>query len=214
MAYFQFPWRFLVLASFFLAFLGGAIFILLPQKLRVGAVVIVAIAILLVNAKLFVPGKIVEFNSAHYTNKSFLNWETSKISDEYMPKGFSIPKQKQDVPKTKITFTDSSAKLLNLTTKTQSLTATIDSSQTTILNLAIAYFPAWELFIDGKQVPFTQFNQGLKLKIPAGKHIIQAHYEQTTIEIIADLLSLTGVIILLVGIIAFRKEKPNVAKNY
>lgn len=206
MAYFQFPWRFLVLASFFSSFLGGSILILLPRIHRFALVIVIVVAIFVVNAKLFIPEKTVNFTTDHYTNKSFLNWETSKISYEYMPKAFSIPKEKQDMPKEKITFTDPTTKLVSINAKTQTLSAVIKTSHPTNINVAIAYFPAWQMFLDKHAIPYTQFDKGLKIKIPAGTHMIQAVYKQTPIELVADSISLTGVLILLIGIIALRKE--------
>lgn len=213
MAYFQFPWRFLVLASFFLSFLGGAIFLLFSSTIRMFGAFILVIAIIFLNTKLFVPGERVSYYAFHYTNKQFLNWETSKLSYEYMPPDFALPKSKKELPKQLVTSVDKTTKINAVTAKTQSLQVFVTASKSTTLEFAIAYFPGWKMYIDNVQVPYTRYHQGLKLKVPAGKHIVHVVYKQTPIEIIANTLSLTGVIIMLVGIMAFRKEKTTIAKN-
>jgi len=52
--------------------------------------VIVAITFLF-NLKLFAPQQMLEQDSSYYTSNSYLTWTASKISDEYMPKGFVRP---------------------------------------------------------------------------------------------------------------------------
>ncbi len=104
MAFFQFPWRFLLTASFFASLLAGSFIWLagfLPTKrffphfiLEISAVLI--IFLLFLNIKFFVPQKHINVNSNYYTNEYALKWTASKISDEYLPKNVKKPKSAEE----------------------------------------------------------------------------------------------------------------------
>jgi hypothetical protein len=97
----QFPWRFLNFAALFISFLAGFIIASFIKKFRYTAGLTLAVIVIFLtvffNAKLFVPQKIIEKDSSFYTSASYLNWTASKISDEYLPKGFISPKHPYDV---------------------------------------------------------------------------------------------------------------------
>src|SRR5205823_229181 len=89
MAFFQYPWRFLILASFFTSFLAGAGFLIMHhffaqqrQWIIWGTVGAVIFVLLLLNAKLFMPQTIKNTTAEEYTNTDMLTWTTARISDE------------------------------------------------------------------------------------------------------------------------------------
>jgi hypothetical protein len=206
MAFFQFPWRFLILVMFFLSFLGGAILKVMPKIPQVCLGIIFIIAIIFMNRTIFTPSKVLSVTSANYINHSSLTWTTSKISDEYMPKHFKIPKKQSNVPTEIILLNDPNAKATINHRQTQQVLVTIDAPKATTALLNIAYFPSWKVYIDNKETAFTKINTGLLVQIPSGKHILMAKLTQTPIEVLANGVSLTGVIALLAGIIYLRKR--------
>ncbi len=104
MQFFQFPWRFLLTASFFSSILAGSavwLITFIPAKkffphfaLEVSGVLI--FILLLLNVKFFVPQRILNVSSAYYTSEYSLKWTTSKISDEYLPKDTKKPKNPKE----------------------------------------------------------------------------------------------------------------------
>ena len=56
---------------------------------------------IIVSLKFFVPQTILNKNASDYTNKYSLNWEASRISDEYMPKNFLKPSGPYGIPDVK-----------------------------------------------------------------------------------------------------------------
>lgn len=217
MAYFQFPWRFLLLVSFFMSFLAGASFFVLQTKINRFAVYgisgITIGGILILNAGLFVPQSMLPKTAAHYTNSDVLTWKTSKISDEYLPRDFKKPLKKSEVPTKKITLQDPKARIVSLQTKTHEITALIDTPNKTRASLAVAYFPAWQVFIDKEKVGYSVFNRGLYITVPAGKHVLTVSFIQTPIEVLANIASLTGVLALLLGIIITQRKERAHAKT-
>ena len=71
---------------------------LVKKKLLVIAVlVLLSCFLVLVSLKFFVPQKYLQVNSDYYTNQLALEWTTSKISDEYLPKNFQRPENANQV---------------------------------------------------------------------------------------------------------------------
>lgn len=218
MAFFQFPWRFLLLISFYSSFLGGAILWALDQDKRSGflylqkvAPVIIGLAVVFLNYGIFIPSKTMHIKSSDLTNKDILNWTTSKISDEYMPKGFAYPYSQADVPVEKVRK-NKKARITILAEKTQELTFVSDSKDNVDLVVNTAYFPTWHVFIDGEQVEFKYFSKGLIISVPKGKHKVNVVFSQTTVQNVGNIVSIAGVGMLIVGIIVAHKKKRIHAK--
>jgi len=215
MAFFQYPWRFLLIVTFFVSFLGGAsgwimkiIFKNLPHENFVlgGLISILLVSIVYFNADIFVPQTILKKTAQDYVSKESLQWSTSKISDEYLPKGFYKPKNFNEVPGTKLAGNDKKIVVLTLQEKTQQIHAEVLAEKQQEILVHHAYFPAWHVFIDNKQVWFNHFNKGLLVTIPQGRHTLDIRFIQTPIEKLGNVLSLTGVFVLILGIIYARKQ--------
>lgn len=205
MAFFQFPWRFLLLTTFFVSLIGGAsIFIVkrfVTSRLIVFSVaVIIAIGIILFTKEVFVPREYMSKSIGDYVNIESLWWTTSKISDEYLPKDFQKPKSFIEVPRDKIKpqegiIVSSSGE------KTQTFTAQLTATEAATITINLAYFPGWKVFVDSQEVVYTPTDTGLLVAVPQGEHTVTATYQQTAIEKIANALSLAGIFLLIVVII-------------
>ena len=150
--------------------------------------------------------------TAHdYTNQQTLTWSTSKISDEYMPKDFFKPQNESEVPKNK--FESDKVEIVSLVEKTQKIRAEVIAKDKTEIVINLAYFPGWHVFIDGEQVWFKYSNKGLIVAIPKGKHTVEVIFSQTSIEKVANGVTLSGVFILFLGIIIFQRKETKHAKT-
>lgn len=104
MEFLQFPWRFLLVASFFASVLAGSfiwIIGLFPFKkifphFTVEISALLVILLLFLNIKFFTVQKIINVSANYYTNEYSLKWTTSKISDEYLPKNIIKPKNAEE----------------------------------------------------------------------------------------------------------------------
>jgi uncharacterized membrane protein len=101
MSFFQYPWRFLILTSFFSSILAGSIIYILKQfNIKAYLVSIFLVFILLFfNIKLFVPQAVLLATVEDYTSETTLKWTVSKISDEYLPRNFKKPSNQNEVYK-------------------------------------------------------------------------------------------------------------------
>ncbi len=214
MKFFQFPWRFLLLASFFSSFASGAlIFFTLRfhtnQKYRnifyLGSMILILIPFIFYS-RLFNPQEYLNKNSQDYVNKDYLNWTTSRISDEYMPKSFDTPENKNEIIKNKIS---GDVRIANLSSNTKELSVDLESPERTKIVVHIPYFPAWNYYLNGKKVSVYEVPTGVSFDIPQGRSRLDARFEQTGTEKSANLLSLSGVGLITLGIIYSKKRKKN-----
>lgn len=209
MSFFQYPWRFLIIASFFSAFLAGFVWWVIEKKItqnlfRWIVTILFAVLIIFINAEVFVPQTQLTVESDDYTNNEAVRWSASKLTDEYLPVGFDKPKSLADLPEEKI---QKNQKMIirDLQEKTQKISFSSSAKEKTDLVFNHAYFPAWQVFIDGEKKPYRFFEKGIIITVPSGNHEVVLQFVQTPIERMANVLSLTGILILFVGIISQRR---------
>lgn len=215
MEFIQYPWRFLLLISFFSSLLAGfPIWFLgsLSVKIKYFNTVpylsggILIFFLLIFNLKFFNPQTVLAKTAVDYINSDTLEWTTSKISDEYMPKDFSKPNSPNEIVKEEFSVLEGSVTVNSLMHKTQEINAVVFMSELSVVRINIAYFPFWEVFVDGRKVAFEVSNLGIIVSLPSGYHILVAKINQTGIERAANTLSTVGAGIVLIGIIYSRKR--------
>lgn len=206
LAFLQYPWRFLLLCAFYMSFLGGAIVFILQEFIKGRVRIIIYIFLFILSAamlyqqgKYFVPRYIYPTDGSNFTEKSKINWDISKISDEYMPKNFQKPKLPEEVPQGFIA--PFLGQVVSLDLKTQKKVFILASDKEQNINIRLAYFPAWHAYLDDKPVQIVENATGMELNIPKGKHTLTLIFENTPIELIGDITSLTGIFMLILGII-------------
>ncbi len=210
MEFFQYPWRFLIMASFFASFIGGSLFFVLGKFIRDKnkyhlLVFLAFVFMIFVSLKFFIPQEILSKNSKDYTSKHALNWEASKISDEYLPKGFVVPQSEYQIPDiNNLTTPEISIRILQRKTQYTKLEVNIRSVGDYILPLS--YFPAWQAKIDGKEEKLKQGLRGSIISLPKGKHILELSFVQTPIEKLGNLISVAGILLLFAGIIQLKAK--------
>lgn len=191
MVYLQYPWRFLVFASFFSSFLAGATILLVNNRWS-GAVLIF---LLYFNVQLFQPQTIFPKTASDYVNEHNIKWTTSKISDEYMVRGFAKPNSEIDIVQQRVSFGEVKAD------KTQELIFTINEPQDRELLINVAPFPAWEVLLDGKRTDYISSNNGIRVLIPKGQHEVRLVFLSTIVEKLANTISLISVLTLVGAIL-------------
>lgn len=212
MEFLQYPWRFLIFASFATSLLGGGSIILvklLPQNMfKHGALeytILFSFLTIFIYSKLFVPQTILPKTSSDYVEKSILNYKISKISDEYMPKNFDKPKNFETVPKDVFVLREGNGSINLLQKKTGNIKAKVIAPQDSVIHANIAYFPAWKVLINGKTTNFNIKNNGFDFNVPKGESDLTLIFSQTSIEKVSNVLSVIALTLLFAGII-FRKK--------
>lgn len=195
----QYPWRFLTFGLFFICILAGAFFETAKVKKISPAIiwsisVVVVVICLATNIRYFQPQFISLVTAADYISTSAIRWNISKISDEYMPRDFPIPLQKEDL-QTKVTTTPDII-VENVETRSQAVTARVDAQQVGEIIFPIAFFPGWQVVVDGKKTVVTTTGGKLSTRVTQGKHIVTAYFANTLVRTISNSLSVFTVLLL------------------
>jgi len=218
-AYIQYPWRFLSIASLSISFIAGSVILYssyLPLKLRQVVVlrVVLVLSMLLFSyllySDLFKPQTIQNVRSEDLTSFEHIRYKVSKISDEYMPKGFTKPMYEEDIPRQRIEIVNGDGIIRTLFEQTQNSEYEIQHSQEITVRANIAFFPAISLYLNNKKIPFIPTSEGLLFTIqptPDNTSIVKIVFEQTIVEKLGNALSIIGIVGLLAGIIYARKTK-------
>lgn len=216
LSFIQYPWRLLSVISFFASFLGGVSVWFLSEKIavklygehrRVLIVAVFSIIVIAFYAKLFVPQTIIPKTTRDLVNVKTLRWDTSRISDEYLPIGFRRPQVESTVPLTKFSVSSGDAVLSDEQVKTQEASVRVDAGLQSKISIFTAYFPAWKVYIDAKPVQYTIEKSGMSVVVPKGSHLLEAKYMSTEIEKVANTVSLIGIFGLVTGIIFFKRKR-------
>lgn len=220
-SFIQYPWRFLNFTSFSISIIAGFLFVELGWftknktiLLATGAVIITLTVFF--NAKLFKPQVFYERSVNYYTNKPYLTWDVSKISDEYMPRNFKKPILESDVPQNLIEVTAGKASINKVSQKSQNISASIFSEGPSKVRVNKAPFPGWMLKVNGVNKDVLSKRDGIYLNLNPGQNIISLVLRQTMIEKISNSLSVIGLLAIFIGIMISPKvgtKKRNDSKT-
>lgn len=207
MQYIQFPWRFLVLAIFASSFIIGGVFWVIFERYELKRNIYLALiaaailsASLILYTKYFVPQYQIE-DTKRYTDISIIKWDTSKISDEYLPKRFHKPRDKDQIPSMLAEVTSGDAKVTVQKNKTQLKELNVSAKTRSTVTLNIVAFPAWKLWVDGKPQTLMQTDGLYFVTIEPGEHYLRLVFVSTPIEKLGNILTLLGFTGLIAGII-------------
>jgi uncharacterized membrane protein len=210
MAFLQYPWRFLLMIVFFASFISGSLFWVVGELVKKRIVAILSLILLsccmvLVSVKFFVPEKYLQVTSDYYTNTYALKWQTSKISDEYLPKDFKRPQTQSGIANF-ANLNTKNIKIISVAKKTQTIILTLNVVKDEKIILPLAFFPSWHAYVDNNEVPIFENSKGIGINFPKGSHELRLMFRQSQTELFADIISIVGALALFAGIIHLKKK--------
>jgi hypothetical protein len=199
LGYLQFPWRFLALTMVASSILAGVV----SEKYQWLGVILALGA----------------FIYAQQFTRPFL-WEqkqdmvyydflfTTSTRHEHMPRWFNESNINEFKPR--LTSDSGLVKFKEILWKTGRHIYEVDVPETTNVWEHTAYFPGWEVFLDGQRKEIKYNHQEypglIGVEVPAGQHqIVTKFTEKTAPRLMGDLLSLGSLILL--GFISLKKIK-------
>ena len=211
LGYLQFPWRFLTFAALFSSILAGAfLYYLRLSILKLTAGSILICILLFFNFKLFKPQEY-RFNLTDEiaTSSEVINWDVSKTSFEYVPKGVALYKDergvnlldinKSDIPQNKLESISGDANLEIINEKPDEIMFNITAHQDSIIKANIFNFSGWHVLINNRYTPISD-NNDLKLitfKVPQGGHEVKVLFKNNNVRTFANMLSLGSLVLLI-----------------
>jgi uncharacterized membrane protein len=209
-AFIQYPWRFLMLAVFFASFVSGASIWIIGKFIKnnilnFALTFFLIFWIVAVSAKFFVPQIYLQKEPRDYTNLNVIKWTTSLISDEYLPKNFSKPKNITQIANFS-KLNSESTKIAYVNRGGQDLSLGITAYKDIVVILPVAYFPAWQGFLDGKSIVLKEAGRGISINLPPGSHTLKLSFSQTGPEMLGNIISVIGILVLFIDIIQYKKK--------
>jgi len=192
MAYFQFPWRFLGLAIFCLAFIGGGLTKFLGEKFKIPLILFLGLIITLLNVPYF--REDIWYPNLTDENKlsggELIRQSAAGLKDYW-------PNYSQEFP---ISFApafpvvvEGEVNINGYYKNSHYSTASISVlTPRALLNLPIVYFPRWELILVGHEKDYKiDPKLGLiQLELEQGVHNYELKFRNTPLRTFANLLSL------------------------
>lgn len=187
----NYPWTILsqlaLLVSVLAGFLAG---FTITKYLSLGTMII-AIALYLPFAK---PQEYVNRGDNFY----FTNDATTTSSNELMPlwvKTFPVERAYE-----KISFVKGNGAIENVVTSSKKIEFNANLAQDSIVRINTIYYPGWKIFVDGKEseISFNNQNGVMDLALEKGNHHVEGSFSETTVRLVADLISILGIIIVII----------------
>jgi len=193
MSQMQFPWRLLILSLVSLPFLAG--FISQPKYGKMLAILLIGL-LFYANRNYLRPWEAVRYFDAVYQNNEYVYFGSSDIAEETRPKWVL---EGPDWMKDNIIQKNQPGHLLKISGVQNNLEFEVAATKSGSLVLNRFYYPIWEVTVDGRltEVRPTEKTGLVSFDLPAGKHAVVLKQTKTQAEKIADLISLTSLVILI-----------------
>lgn len=213
--YTQFPWRFLSVASLFLAifsagFVGYMSNMKKGKQLLAASVVVLGVVSIVFAASIFKPEEYLSDSDEYFFgDETRIRTESSPVLPDYLPLGLDKEISPADVD-TLLASHSADIEVLSFSQKTHQKRLSVISESENNISLAIANFPGWRVYLDSVLFDHSSDKNGLiSFSIPNGKSEILAKFESTTVRKIADTISALSLVCLAAIAIISKTKRIN-----
>jgi len=194
---FQFPWRFLSVMVFIPAILAGSFVSLWAGKNKLWLALTAAILLLLINSNYWhakdFSYKDGSFYSGVYAGTTDTGESSPRWSVRFMEKHPEVPLE--------IIGGKAEVEAVSRSTTRHEFQVIAETPARLVENTL--YFPGWDIFVDGKPIEIEfqdPAHRGLMtFSLSPGKHQVVARFRETKLRLFADLVSLLGIGVLVLG---------------
>jgi len=211
-SYIQYPWRFLNFTLISLTILTSFLFIAQKRIIQILLAVTIIGLTLWINIKYFVPQLYLSSQDKDYVSKFNLSYKISKISDEYLPHGFLIPRGPNEIVFHGMENAPNIAspeiivnKIIKETPTEKSYSIIARKKSNTVTNLT--FFPGWQAFLDGSKIPIGSSKGRITVLIFPGQHSLEFRLTNTFIQSFSNTVSLFSLFLLVYVTILVGKNR-------
>ncbi len=228
-SYIQFPWRFLLFVAFASSFLLGALLLIVTSEKKQMFLSALLVVIIIISYKdFFAPYRyLTTATDKDYINHDVIRWHTSGLAYEYVPKGIATKINESGVTKIDITKDEIAASSYavvhgQLAVKELDNKPHYKKFQVTgqggMLRINTFSFPGWKVFIDDREVTFSDKNKFklIDVTVSKGEHIVEAKLTDTHLRVVGNVLSgasIIGILLYIIVISRKRRYQPNHEKH-
>ena len=194
----QFPWRILGDDILVIAILVGLYGASLEDRARASVWFWIGIGLLILpNLTHIGPEKYFPIIAAEWTPLTLAEGGIETTADaEFEPQWV---KQRVGYTEDKARVLSGSATILGVQRAPTFWTLESNAQTDTMIEAALLYFPGWTVSVDGRESPIEIGNTGrIQFRVPAGMHHIVIEFKRTTVRLVAELVSLSTLLIVIV----------------
>lgn len=189
MYYFQFPWRFLSLVILVCSFLAGSIFYVWKKNIVTISLIFFAVLTTYAYAK---PAYYHDRSDEYYISKSNFIDGTNSPGNAFNTIWFNPALSKAEK---KIVSTGGEYFRIEKEVITpQSYSFQVVADQNTRVLVNTAYFPGWQVSVDGKKTPLREEKGLIGFIIPKGTHSVAVRFVDTIVRQISSTVSLGAIL--------------------
>ena len=211
----QFPFRLLSIVCLASAYLVSFQVDYFKKNLKI-IVSIIFLVLIFISAKdLIYPKSFQYYPDTFYST----NVDTTTVRNEYMPKWVkNIP---VTVPDEKVKIISGKGEISNLVNK-GNVAFDTNSNEKILVSVNTVYFPGWVVKVDGSKASINYQQTGLiQFPVNSGDHSVVVYFTESTIRIIADLISIISIVVL-ISLLIFslnlidlvKKDKKKIVESY
>ena len=184
--YIQFPWRFLSIASLFLAILSGLSVQLASRFPKRLVYFILLLALLTYQSKYFKPAEYLDNPQAlYYDDPQRIQDHMSEILPDYIPRQMAEEKILKEYADHDLLWVEQGDLLIKneiMIDRAAEKLVLVNLKEDALLSLKIAAFPGWQIEVDGEQQEnLVDPNLGnLQVRVTQGEHKVGAIFTQNT----------------------------------
>jgi len=208
LAYFQFPWRFLGVATFAASALCGAIIALTPKSKGELAFLMV-LGVIFFNGFYFNPSKWYDITDQQKFSGELWEKQLTISIFDYLPKSAEFPPDSKapDVPE----LIEGKGEIIEYQKGSDWQRGIVEVEKKASLRFPLYYFPGFKVWVGGKQTAIDYKNKlGLiTIDVPPGKHEVYVKLKRTWPRVVGDVVSILSFTVLPGILIYERKNKKN-----
>lgn len=183
----NYPWTILSQLGLLISLLAGFLVYYQITKYLLISFSMLALILYIPLAK---PSEYVDRGEGFY----FTNDGTTTSSSELMPlwvKSFPVQRSAE-----KVLILQGKGNIENLTYNSKSLNFNTNLVKTSVIRINTVYYPGWNIYVDGLPVDINYSNQTglMDFSVSKGLHDVRANFSETGIRMLADLISIFGIL--------------------
>ncbi len=207
--YVQFPWRFLSVASFFLAMLAGVPFFLLKKRVAKMIYFFSILGLLVtLNTLYFKPERHLDDAAGlYYEEPARIQKDMSGILPDFIPSKFD-PENSQVPPVSTLICETECRTITPLVERAHERLYAIEADRDVTISFAISDFPGWVVEIDGEEVSHSVSTTGtIDVALTQGIHMVGIQLQSTPIRLASDWATAVSIVVTLSILIVFSESK-------
>src|SRR5262249_14333968 len=202
----EFPWRLLGPVSVCVAMIVAS----LGNRMTRGTALTLAM------------GSLIAMNLGHIGAERYYRLDAAaSVPDQIARRGVSATTREEDEPRTfhirpphqvgKLSAVSGDAKVYLLVRKPTFWTAAVNSSQESVLQANLFYFPGWTATVDGNETPIhVSPNTGeIQAHVPTGAHRLNLEFRRTAPRLCGEIISAVALVVLFATCCFDRGPFPN-----